>query len=183
MLTRDGADRCRRRSRSPSSRRPTSRRPSATATRDAHSVSRAALRLPLAARQAHRGQAHTAWSTAHRVVKQTSTPRSRQPRDRQPRQYVNIATAALAFAASLNESELMLCGLARWRSTCDEVYDRIVVPNSSRPHAAPCILKGRAAELPHLYLAFDAHTLEKICENTPNLNSTSCPTFDSAHLD
>ena len=35
----------------------------------------------------------------------------------------------------------------------------------------------------HLYLAFDAHTLEKICENTSNLNSTSCPTFDWAHLD
>ena len=32
-------------------------------TRDAHSVSRAALRLPLAAR---RGQPHTAWSNTHR---------------------------------------------------------------------------------------------------------------------
>ena len=35
----------------------------------------------------------------------------------------------------------------------------------------------------HLYLAFDAHTLEKIYENTSNLNSTACPTFDWAHLD
>ena len=35
----------------------------------------------------------------------------------------------------------------------------------------------------HLYLAFDAHTLEKICENTSNLNSTSCSTSDWAHLD
>ena len=28
------------------------------------------------------------------------------------------------LSASLNESELMLCGLARWKSTYDEVYDR-----------------------------------------------------------
>ena len=35
--------------------------------------------------------------------------------------------------------------------TYDEVYDRIVVPNSSCPHMRPCILKGLAAELPPLY--------------------------------
>ena len=63
----------------------------------------------------------------------------------------------------------------------DEVYDRIVAPNLSRPHAA--ILKARAAQNCHLYLAFDAHTVEKIYENTSNLNSTACPTFDWAHLD
>ena len=46
-------------------------------------------------------------------------------------------------------------------------YDRnFVVPNSSHPHAAMHPEKGRAAELPPLLGAFDAHTLEKICENT-----------------
>ena len=87
------------------------------------------------------------------------------------------------YGLSVNESELCglaLCGLARWKSTYDEVYDRIVAPNLSRPHAA--ILKARAAQNCHLYLAFDAHRLEKIYENTSNLNSTACPTFDWAHL-
>ena len=63
-------------------------------------------------------------------------------------------------------------------------YDRIVVPNSSRPHAATCIRKqGRAAELPHLLGLRCPHAREDLREHTSNLNSTLCPTFDSAHLD
>ena len=68
-----------------------------------------------------RGQPHTAWSSrqAHRGLDSHETD-----------SHDNTATAALAFAASLNESELMLCGLARWKSTYDlEVYDHIVAPN------------------------------------------------------
>ena len=63
-----------------------SRRPSATATRDAHSASRAALRLPRSlldkrteVKCTPRGQAHTAWSTAHRVVKHTEVSTATRP--------------------------------------------------------------------------------------------------------
>ena len=50
-------------------------------------------------------------SSAHRVVKHTDvSTATRELND-------NIATAALAFEASLNESELMLCRLARWKPT------------------------------------------------------------------
>ena len=38
-------------------------------------------------------------------------------------------------------------------------YDRDVAPQAHRAQAA--ILKGRAAELPPLYLAFDAHAEEQ----------------------
>ena len=117
-------------------------------------------------------------SSAHRVVKHTDvSTATRELND-------NIATAALAFEASLNESELMLRCVG-WRD------GSLHVRRGLRPHCCTkFIVPTHAAMHPEgscrrtatsILLAFDAHTLEKICENTSNLNSTSCPTFDSAY--
>ena len=61
---------------------------------------------------------------------------------------------------------------------------RDVAPQAHRAQAA--ILKGRAAELPPLYLAFDAHAEEQEDlrgRPAPTRPRSSRPSFDSVHLD
>ena len=88
------------------------------------------------------------------------------------------------LSASLNESELMLCGLARWKSTYDEVYDRphrcskLIAPTCGDPKGS-CRRTATST-----WPSMPALKNKKICEDVPRqLDLGPRPSFDSAHLD